>query len=504
MSDSKTSPTHLVAGTAAYSAAIITTTPATKLSDDQLIAAISQRELQSSLSRDVKTQISVSTEPSSSAHPISVSSESFTSDHPISVSDESNPTDSLHTLITSPTYVPYSEILTKPDIERLTGTKISSLACLYEPSISYQQYLSLREKQVNEFAEMSKWYKKRKAELELSMQDISDENERRVKIAEQMHTIFMQRYRDMFYLHQTSAQEILDPNAPGHSVSTVLTRMFNEDDHGRWFGYNSFDEKCQILQLYALMELFDGVSMHSQRDSFTIDIDVNGKSVNLVSGTVKGEMVEFSCAPEALKNPNLCDKAIMLMVDHHRRLLGRTYQHHDNSFPICGNANPQLLLRLYQVALIQNLNPTLQQDHLDSIISYDSKHKTNFAAILAHLMYIKQQAGMSLTETEENFLQQQKVVNPKDQTSECSSAEIIEQELKSDGMSSERKSGMFSTESSQLYLARRLQAYNLEKMEKKFTAKHGVPLSAPSSDMAPSPLPATQSSPPSPARPARP
>lgn len=80
---------------------------------------------------------------------------------------------------------------------------------------------------------MAKWYKKQKADLELSMQDITDENVRRVKIAKKMYAIFIQHYRDMLYLHQSSAQEIVDPNAPGHSVSTVITRMFNEDDHGR-------------------------------------------------------------------------------------------------------------------------------------------------------------------------------------------------------------------------------------------------------------------------------
>ena len=79
----------------------------------------------------------------------------------------------------------------------------------------------------------------------------------------------------------------------------------------------------------------------------------------------------------------------------------RQFEQRDDTFLINGNANPELLLRLYQVALVQNLNPTMEQNCLKSIIDYDKKNGTHYSKKLECFELIKQKGSQSTISLQE-------------------------------------------------------------------------------------------------------
>jgi len=205
------------------------------------------------------------------------------------------------------------------------------------------------------------------------------------------------------------------------------------------------------------------VKMNVKGSDFTIEMESQGKSVTLLTGKTIDDNMEMSCGSNVLNDPELCDRALCLMVDQRKRLLGRTYYQQDNTFPIHGQASPDKLVRLYQLALIQNMNPIMDQNCMDSIIKHDQEHGTHYGQVLAHLMLIKEKAGKPIAGNEQAFIEPHKQ----------HAMEIEEAENKK-GVQTEKAGGLFSSEGSQFYLARRLQNYHLQQMQKHLTEKYAA------------------------------
>ena len=191
---------------------------------------------------------------------------------------------------------------------RLTDYQINTLTHLHGASIALQQYLELRQKQIKEFSTMATWYKRKKDQLQ---QDFSAKKHPGVKInavlEQHLHESFVEKYSANFYKNQ---------------LATNSNYVSNSEN--KFYDYNNNDEKFRLLQLYALMELFDGVQMNVKDDGFTIDIVENNNVTNLVLGKINNNNLEMSCPSEVLNDPKFCDRALLLMVDQRRRLHGRS------------------------------------------------------------------------------------------------------------------------------------------------------------------------------------
>ncbi len=369
------------------------------------------------------------------------------------------------------TFTPaFAEMLKHSDIERLTSQKISTASYFYETTIPYQQYLQLRQNQIAEFSAMGEWYRNKKAELETAAQakGISDETAMRKMVAEELHNSFVQRYRDMFYLHQTSGEKITDPDNPGSNISTLAHRLVDGDAlDDRFFDYDPLpwqhkDKDAQVFQLYALMEMFDGITMDitpDEKNKKDFNFTIKLKEEKLLTGVQHGNKIEISCSAEILNGPN-CDRALCLMVDQRKRLLGRTYGVQDDSFPIHGSAKAETLVRLYQLALVQNMNPKMDKDCMDSIIEYDKEHGTYYSHILAHLILIKQQAGKIVTPEETAFMQNQ--IGDK------------YPDLQQAAIAIEQEEGNSDTKINKGYLGRRLQQFVIGQAHDKLVQKYGL------------------------------
>ena len=301
---------------------------------------------------------------------------------------------------------PFAEALDSQDIKRLTGTPLEQqpFSFLYETTSSLPEYLRLRQKQIAEFAQMGEYMRKQQQEQQS---------------AENAKATMLQRYRDMFYLHQTADDKIKDINSKGERISTFAKRgdWAWSLEPGAFFGYDDFfpwqhkREDAQNYQLMALMKLFDRVEMtidEKNPNNFTLQFTQdNGNKIDLLTGTHGDNgVMNMSCSKKVLDDPALCDRALCLMVDQRKRLLARTYNiKHKDSFPIEGKAKPETLVRLYQLSLVQGLNPTLEGGLLQSIIDADNKNNTNYSKLLACLIKIKEKSGKQVSEQEQAFMQ---------------------------------------------------------------------------------------------------
>lgn len=299
------------------------------------------------------------------------------------------------------------------------------------------KYLMLRQQQIKEFAAMQAWYNNQKTIIEKTLLTMNLSKEQFTKeLQARLQTAFIAEYQSKIYGQQTTE---LSGNYP-HPNQT------------------------KILQLYALMELFANIEFDIQENSFTFKLKQDDITITLLTGSINNGIIEISCNQEILTNPMLINRALLLIVDQCRSLFATTKEQGTHIFPIIGNGQPELLLKLYQLALIENLNPVLSQDCLTLIINCDKTNNTHYGQILAHFMLIKRQAGNNLNAEEIKFIHQQLLLDPSGKLKEFF-ANIQQSMQVNEGTNT-------SSTPRQSTLTQKLQTYSLQQLTKTLIARY--------------------------------
>lgn len=235
------------------------------------------------------------------------------------------------------------------------------------------------------------------------------------------------KYREMLYRKGKGSAMDNPGYMPGANEYGDKAFLFNDIQPENTHDTDSFE----VYQTLALMELYSGVTMEFDtkgekgeeeidHDNFKINYfdEKVGKNITLVTGkkipgkeAKDGEDIDHGKiswqADVTSKDPKIWDKALCIIVDQRKRLMNRTWGLADQSFPITGKAHPEKMLRLYQLAMMNNLQPTLNPAQLDHIMAHDKKHGTEYAKVLHHLMISKESVWPGSVNNELEHLQKQ-------------------------------------------------------------------------------------------------